>query len=502
MPLVAQVGRKSRRVRGLLGVVYAALIMGALTTVLPFALMAGQSMNGSADERGWHLVPPYLTSPAELTAKWREDKFAKNLPLMAAYDTGAEAKTEGWSEFLMSLEPDQFIAGFDLAPGEVNSPLAERWRAWLQAQGTLEEINARFGEINATWLAVGTVKENLLDPAWRGRPGPKAEEWRRFKAQLPAEFRIPVTGRALTQSWLRLETSGRIDEAPADIRRGADEIEAVDLPPPGPARERLRAEALPASHGGQFIEERWGGELPLAAFESQHLSQNAGAVRAEMAGRAWRYAWAALASDGRSLMNTFIFCGLAILTQLTVNPLAAYALSRFPLAVVPRILLFLLATMAFPAEVTMIPGFLLLKDLSLLNTFWALVLPAAANGFMIFLLKSFFDSLPREVFESGQIDGAPEWVMMMRLALPMAKPVLGYLALLAFMGAYGSFMHALLVTQKREMWTLMVNIYQLQSFAPRPVMMAAVTLAALPTLVVFLAAQRVIMRGIILPDDR
>jgi multiple sugar transport system permease protein len=158
--------------------------------------------------------------------------------------------------------------------------------------------------------------------------------------------------------------------------------------------------------------------------------------------------------------------------------------------------------MAFPAEVAMIPSFLLLKNLGLLNTFAALVLPTAANGYMIFLLKGFFESLPREVFESGQIDGASEWRMMFRLALPLSKPVLGYLGLLAFMGAYGAFLYAFLVAQDRDVWTLMVFIYQLQQIAPKSVMMAAVTLAAVPTIVVFLLAQRVIMRGIVLPGER
>jgi len=85
----------------------------------------------------------------------------------------------------------------------------------------------------------------------------------------------------------------------------------------------------------------------------------------------------------------------------------------------------------------------------------------------------------------------------------MSKPVLGYLALLAFMGAYGAFIYAFLVAQDQKIWTLMVWIYQLQnSGAPKAVIMAALTLAAIPTLVVFLCAQRVIMRGIVLPGER
>jgi multiple sugar transport system permease protein len=221
-----------------------------------------------------------------------------------------------------------------------------------------------------------------------------------------------------------------------------------------------------------------------------------------MATRNYRYVLDYIAINGRALINTFIFCALAVLLQLTVNPLAAYALARFPMKATARVLVFLLATMAFPAEVAMIPSFLLLKNLGLLNTFAALVLPTAANGYMIFLLKGFFESLPREVFESGQLDGASEWRMMLRLAFPLSRPVMGYLGLLAFMGAYSAFLFAFLVAQDRDVWTLMVFIYQLQQIAPKSVMMAAVTLAAIPTVLVFLAAQRVIMRGIVLPGER
>jgi multiple sugar transport system permease protein len=229
---------------------------------------------------------------------------------------------------------------------------------------------------------------------------------------------------------------------------------------------------------------------------------HAAEIRREFAGRNFAFVLDYVLLNGRAVLNTVIFCSLAILTQLIVNPLAAYGLSRYPVRASGAILIFLLATMAFPAEVAMIPSFLLLKDLGLLNTFAALVLPTAASGYMIFLLKGFFDSLPPELFEAGSLDGAKEWTMLFRIALPLSRPVMGYLALLALMGAYSSFIYAFLVAQDQRIWTLMVWIYQLQNSAPRAVMMAALSLAALPTLLVFLAAQRAVTQGIVLPDDR
>src|SRR5205814_9978664 len=190
--------------------------------------------------------------------------------------------------------------------------------------------------------------------------------------------------------------------------------------------------------------------------------------------------WDYLAGHGNGIRNTAIFCALLVLTNLIVNPLAAYALSRYKPPSAYKILLFCMATMAFPAEVAMIPSFLLLRDLGLLNTFWALVLPGAASGYTIFLLKGFFDSLPQELFEAGSLDGARESTMMLRIALPLSRPVLGYIALLTFMAAYGAFIYAFLVVQDQRMWTLTVWLYQLQLTAPKAVIMAGLTLAAIP----------------------
>lgn len=204
---------------------------------------------------------------------------------------------------------------------------------------------------------------------------------------------------------------------------------------------------------------------------------------------------------GRAVLITAIFCMAVIATTLTVNPLCAFALSRFKLRGTSKILLFLLATMAFPAEVTMIPNFLLLKQFGMLNTYWALILPGMANGFSIFLLKGFFDSLPRELYESATIAGASELRIFYQITMPLAKPVMAYLALGAFTGAYGSFMYALLVCQNPQMWTIMVWLYEMQLWAPSFVQMAAFALATVPTFLVFIFAQKIIMRGIILPVE-
>jgi multiple sugar transport system permease protein len=269
-----------------------------------------------------------------------------------------------------------------------------------------------------------------------------------------------------------------------------------------------------------------------------------------------------IAVRGRSLWNTAFLVGVMMLAAVTVNPLAAYALSRLRLSRTNQILTFLLATMAFPGEVTMIPNFLLLRHfplwswlgglavasgvgflllrasskaspvksavlivvafaavafitprvgrelgldlgpVSLLNTFPALILPGLANGYSIFLLKGFFDSLPEEVFEAARIDGAGEARMLWQFAFPMSTPILAVIGLFTFTAVYGSYLWALVVCQDDSMWTIMVHVFQLQQWAPQYVTMAAAVLCSIPTLLVFVMAQNLIMRGIVIPGQK
>jgi multiple sugar transport system permease protein len=206
--------------------------------------------------------------------------------------------------------------------------------------------------------------------------------------------------------------------------------------------------------------------------------------------------------NGRAIINTLIYTSLAILAALLVNPLAAYAMSRFKLKATYKIILILMLTMAFPPMVMGIPSFLLLKNLNLLNTFWALILPAAADGYFIFLLKGFFDSLPQELFESATIDGASETRIFWQIAMSLSKPIMAVIALGAFNAAYRNFMFAFIVCQDQSMWTMMVHIYQLMQRSTAGVGFAALVIAAIPTFLVFVFFQNIIIKGIVVPTEK
>ena len=140
--------------------------------------------------------------------------------------------------------------------------------------------------------------------------------------------------------------------------------------------------------------------------------------------------------------------------------------------------------------------------MSLLNTFWALVLPGAANGFGIFLLKGFFDALPRELYEQAEIDGAGEWTKFWTITMSLSGPILAVLALQAFTAAYSEFMMALVIIPDPQMWTLMVWLFQLHTQVPPYVVNASLVIAAIPTFLIFLLCQNVILRGIIVPVEK
>jgi multiple sugar transport system permease protein len=191
---------------------------------------------------------------------------------------------------------------------------------------------------------------------------------------------------------------------------------------------------------------------------------------------------------------------LSIATSLTINPLAAYALSRFRMRGTNKILIFLLATMALPAEVAMVPGFLLVRDLHLTDTFWALVLPGAANAFSIFLLKGFFDSLPQELYEAALIDGAGEFTLFTRITIPLSMPIIAVTLLSTVTHAYNLFMPAVMYLGDVSKWPIATKIYEINQVSAVGVGMAALVVSSNFPLLVFIFCQRIIMRGIILPS--
>jgi multiple sugar transport system permease protein len=375
-------------------------------------------------------------------------------------DTAPAKLRACWNEFVQKQYPSRLIE-VRLTPA-----LHARYRAFVQERfhGNLQRCNDISGTDYAAWDA---VRYSATQPAVQTQAG----LWLEFLRQLPASARIPHSAEQAYQHFL-LEKYGSVQAVNEAYGWQLAAIEQAQMP------------------------------FDMAYLVTYH--QHQGVMFLDGLLKNYRFVVDYLILRGRALGNTLIFIALTLIAALTVNPLAAYALSRFQMRQTPAIILFMLATMAFPAAVTMIPGYLLMRDLHLLNTYAALVLPSVANGMSIFLLKGFFDSLPPELYEAAALDGAQEWQMFLRITLPLSKPILAVIALNSFLFAYNSWEWALVVCQKQEMWTLAVWLYQfttqMQAMNRPETVMAAFIVASLPVFLVFTLCQNIILRGIILPQ--
>ncbi len=379
-----------------------------------------------------------------------------DVALPVSVPAGGAARAD-WLEFVRNELNLQFV---DVTPAAHGA-----YAAWLERRydGSLPTLNRAYA---AHYASFGAVPY----PADRVTVSSKLVDWELFVREAdPGSLRV-VGPDPAWRAWLKAKYRNNL----ADLNQAH-----------GAAWRSFDAVPIPAK------------EADWADMKSRRLS-----LRWEFLTRNYRHVIEYLVLHGRGVWNTFIFCFLSIASVIIVNPLAAYAMSRYQLPSAYKVLLFLLATAAFPPMVTAIPNFLLLKELGLLNTFWALVLPGMVNGFSIFLLKGFFDSLPKELYEAAQLDGAGEWTMFWGLTMHLSKPILAVITLDAFNAAYGAFVFAFIVCQDEKMWTLMVWLYQLQQYAHQSVTFAALLIASVPTFLVFLLAQKLILEGIVIPTEK
>jgi multiple sugar transport system permease protein len=204
---------------------------------------------------------------------------------------------------------------------------------------------------------------------------------------------------------------------------------------------------------------------------------------------------------GVFLRNTALYAGGAWLFTLAVDVTAAYALSKLRPFFGRVILGLMLATLMIPPMVLLLPTYLVAKDVplfhwSLLNTPWAIWLPAAANGFFIFLLKRFFDSIPRELLEAAEIDGASPIRILWSIVLPVSRPILGVVSILSVVSVWRDFVWPLLVLPETDKMSISIGIASLSAQMPQNVLIASLVIASIPTILVFFVFQRSIMAGL------
>ncbi|MFI6599954.1 carbohydrate ABC transporter permease [Nonomuraea sp. NPDC050536] len=199
---------------------------------------------------------------------------------------------------------------------------------------------------------------------------------------------------------------------------------------------------------------------------------------------------------GTLLRNTAYYAIGGWLFSMAVDVAAAYALSKLRPALGPVVLGAMLATLMIPPMVVLIPTYVTIVDLDLLNNPWGLWFPAAANGFNIFLLKRFFDSIPRELIEAAQIDGAGALRVLWSVVLPVSRPILGVVSIFTIVNAFRDFVLPLLVMSDSEKMTISVGLSQTAGAVSQNQIMGGLVIASIPTIIVFFVFQRHIMAGL------
>ena len=193
--------------------------------------------------------------------------------------------------------------------------------------------------------------------------------------------------------------------------------------------------------------------------------------------------------------------GLAVITtvvQLVTSATAAYAFSRLPFRGRGVVFAIYLATMMIPLQVLIVPLFVELKTLGLLNTYLGALLPTFASAFGIFLLRQAVNQVPRELDEAATLDGAGHFRIFALVIVPNIRPALATLAVFAFMGSWNSFLWPLVVLRKPELQTLPVALAGLQGqyTTAWDMVMAGSVVSILPMLALYLFAQRYVIQGV------
>jgi multiple sugar transport system permease protein len=211
-------------------------------------------------------------------------------------------------------------------------------------------------------------------------------------------------------------------------------------------------------------------------------------------------AWSAL-NLGQLLFNTVYYAFGALAFQLVFDVAAAFAFSKLRPVLGKAILGLILATLMIPSTVLVIPQYVTVIDLPIvhwhmLDTPWAIWLPAVTNAFNIFLLKRFFDSIPQDLMAAAAIDGAGPLRTLWSIILPMSRPILGVVSIFSVTAVWKDFLWPLLVEPSSSNRTVNVGIYAFSEGLSQNVVIAGAVIAAIPTIIFFLIFQKNIMAGL------
>lgn len=200
----------------------------------------------------------------------------------------------------------------------------------------------------------------------------------------------------------------------------------------------------------------------------------------------------------RFILNSFIQSSGVMVMQLITACLAAYAFAYLRFRGKNIVFLIFLSTMMIPWESTIIPNYLFVQKIGWDDTYMGLIAPFMATAFGTFLLRQFFMSIPKDLHDAAIIDGCSDLRYLVTILVPLARPALGTLAVYSFLQTYNQYLWPLLITNSTEMRTVQIGITMLQVFEREQwqVVLAGVVTVMIPTLILFVVANRQLIRGL------
>ncbi len=228
----------------------------------------------------------------------------------------------------------------------------------------------------------------------------------------------------------------------------------------------------------QFIHARWVPTLPMH-FEN------------------YVYAWQAV---GQYVFNSIFVSGVSAVIGVFFAALSAYVFARFEFPAKNFLYMIIIALMMIPGVLTLVPQFLIVRDLKLLDTYWVLILPyiAGAQPFGIMLLRTFFEGLPHELFESARLDGANEFKVMRNIAVPLSMPIIGTLMIMQVTGTWNDVLWPSVTISNNKLKTIVFGLWAFQSqyYTSWGPLNAAYTISAIPLLIMFIFTSRLFIAGL------
>jgi alpha-1,4-digalacturonate transport system permease protein len=200
----------------------------------------------------------------------------------------------------------------------------------------------------------------------------------------------------------------------------------------------------------------------------------------------------------RYFTNSVFVTSVATVLTLTINSMAAYAFAKYNFRGRDGLFVLTLAMIMIPLQVILIPIYLVVANLGLVNTYWGMIIPAAATPTGVFILRQYMLTIPDELIEAARIDGAGEFRIFARIVLPLCRPALAVVAIFSILWRWNDFLWPLLIAQKEELYTLPVALALLngQLVVPYNIVLAMSVMSIIPVLFMFVFMQRQIIQGI------